>query len=59
MNGTESTIDCLRTSFGGSGLDVVQEFDLTTVVQMSGTESTINCLRTSFRRIRFRRSSRV
>jgi hypothetical protein len=28
MIGTESLIDCLRTSLGGSGADIVQEFDL-------------------------------
>ena len=59
MIGTESTIDCLRTSFGRiKSRRSSRDLTYSKVMQMIGTESLIDCLRTSFGRIRSRRSSR-
>jgi hypothetical protein len=59
MIGTESLIDCLRTSFGRiRSRRSSRDLTYPKVMQVIGTESLMDCLCTSFGRIRSRRNSR-
>jgi hypothetical protein len=59
MIGTESPIDCLRTSFERiKSRRSLRVRPIQRSFRLSGTESLIDCLRTAFGRIRSRRSSR-